>query len=344
MPLFNDKSPVVQTAQKMPVTYRKITDDDIYKLGSESANKRVTVSKKILSSVTVSDTDEFGKKLNSLISLSKQLNPNEIAKPSFFKRLFNTKAILTEKIKSQYDSVEQRMNALCLELDEMADKRRKRVLDLDQMYIENEDNYKSLQKDVEEGNQMLLCLQEEYEDCALSKDAFAAEELARITSRINTLKKRIDDFERGMQLCIFAAPDIRMQQEHNRALASSVRDIKVTTIPAWQGVFSRYILAIETKKSAELVTAVYDATDEAFRMQADQLLENTVAVANAQQRSIVSVETLQHIQQQLIASIDQACEIERQGSAAREVAKPQLQQLTQDLINRYQGVSKNGVN
>lgn len=314
-----------------------ISSADIDKLGENSTKQSMAMSNKILASVNASDTDQFGEKLNNLIGLSKQLNPATMGKPGFMQKLFNLKSSVTNRLKAQYDTVEQRMNELVDELDKMAAKRMQRIQDLEVMYKENEQTYWLLKGNVADGNEMLTHLEQEVAVLQQegSTDPFQAEKIAQVNTKIKHLQKRIDDFERGMQLCVFAAPDIRMQQEHNRSLASSVNDIKATTIPAWQGVFSRYILALETKKGAELVTSVQDATEAAFRMQADLIVQNSVAITTAQQRSVVSVETLEYMQKQLISAVDQARDIEQKAALARQQAKPQLQKLTEDLINRY---------
>jgi uncharacterized protein YaaN involved in tellurite resistance len=95
------------------------------------------------------------------------------------------------------------------------------------------------------------------------------------------------------------------------------------------------VLALESKKGAELVNTVYDATDAAFRMQADQLRENTQQIARAQQRSVVTIETLEHMQTQLLGAVDDALKIADEGRKAREAAQPKLRQLEQGLISRF---------
>lgn len=325
------------TFTKSIVNLPQITDKEICDLGLATTNNTRVISSKILSSVLTSDTEAFGQKLNSLVGLSKTLDPKKMGKPNIFKRLFNYGSSVTDHLRSQYQTVEQRMLDLGKELDDMSKLREQRIQDLEVMYMENMQVYDNLQNDIAVGNTMLSQLDTERESYGTPTDTVAAENLARVQTKISLLTKRLDDFDRASKICIFAAPEIRMQQDHNRSLISSVRDIKATTIPAWQGVFSRYVLALETKKSAQLLNAVYDATDEAFRMQADLMVDNAVQVAQVQQRSIISVETLQHVQQQLISAVEKSQEIERKATQARKDAKPQLEKLTQDLFTKLTG-------
>jgi uncharacterized protein YaaN involved in tellurite resistance len=324
------------TSATIPKNLNKVTESEIRNIGLETAKRSMEMSKKILSTVTTGDTEAFGSKLNELVGESKKLNPaNMSSKPHFLKRWFSKGESMVDNLKGQYQTVEQRMDTLIVELDKMAAQRLERVIDLEQMAIDNKQNYDNLQSDIIASNALIERLQYEASTLTNLTDPFEAEQLAKVKDRITELEKSIDDYRRGMQLCQLAAPDIRMQQNHNKVIAKSVNDIKVTTIPAWRGVFSRYILSLEIKKSADMVNSVYDSTEEAFRMQADQQLANAVTVANLQQRSVVSVETLMHVQEQLMKSIDQTLAINQQGAKDRAAALPQLEQLSKQLINRY---------
>jgi uncharacterized protein YaaN involved in tellurite resistance len=285
--------------------------------------------------VKASDTDAMGAKLNELISQAKKLDPKKIGKPGLIGRIFGAAGNMKEQLMANYATVETQMNRLTGELDGLASQMKKRAEDCETLFEDNFQTYQSLQADMKAGMQMALDIEAEIASLGTPTDAFAAQKIADLQARADRARKRCDDFDRGCQLAILAAPEIRMQQGHCRSLATTVRDIKVTTLPAWQGVFSRYVLALETKKGAELVNTVYDATDAAFRMQADQLRENTQQVARSQQRSVVTIETLEHMQTQLLGAVDDALKIADEGRKAREAAQPKLRQLEQGLISRF---------
>lgn len=333
---------ILQPQQSHPIaiakpasTGRIITDADIDKLGETNATRVAQTTAKILANVKASDTDAMGAKLNELVGQAKKLDPKKLGKPGFFGKLFGAAGNLKEKLMAEYASVETQMNSLTKELDTMAGLMKKRADDCDTLFEDNFQTYQALKGDIASGEQMILDIEAEIAALGTPADAFGAQKIADLQARADRLRKRCDDFDRGCQLAILAAPEIRMQQGHCRSLASTVRDIKVTTLPAWQGVFSRYIIALEAKKGAEIVNTVYDATDAAFRMQADQLRENTQQIARAQQRSVVTIETLEHMQTQLLGAVDDALKIAKEGRDARDAAKPKLRQLEQGLISRF---------
>lgn len=311
-----------------------VSDADIDKLGETNAARAAETSKKILANVRASDTEGFGKKLNELVATSKKLDPNKM-QGGFISKFLGFGGSVKERLMGEFASVQTQMDRLTTELDGMATLMKKRVDDCDTLFEENYQTFKRLEADVATGQQMIAQLEAQIAASGQATDAFGAQAISDLNDKVVRARKRVDDFQRGMTLATLAAPEIRLQQKHCRSLANTVRDIKVTTIPAWQGVFSRYILALETKKGAELVNTVYDATDAAFRMQADQLRTNTQEIAKAQERSVVSIETLEHMQTQLLGAVDDALRIAKEGREARDAAKPKLAALEQGLIQRF---------
>jgi uncharacterized protein YaaN involved in tellurite resistance len=309
-----------------PVPTRVISDTDIEQLGVEKSTTNDT-SRKILAAAKSSDADEFGLKLNELIATAKRLDPAKMAG----KGIIGTK----EKLLAEYESVDKRMDTLAAELNATASQLKLRVGDLEQMFVENEQSYQFLGKEMERGEEMLNILNQQLQAMGTPTDGFGAQHIADKQAQIQRLEKRIDDLRRGQQLRLLAAPEIRLEQNNKRSLATAFADIQVTTLPAWRGVFSRYILSLETKKAAALATSVYDATDEAFRKQADQVRQNTVEAARVSQRSVISIDTLEYQQQQLLAAVDDAKKIIEEGRAARAAAKPKMEALEAELIKRF---------
>jgi uncharacterized protein YaaN involved in tellurite resistance len=58
-------------------------------------------------------------------------------------------------------------------------------------------------------------------------------------------------------------------------------------------------------------------------------------VARAKQRSLVSLETAQHVQTQLMTAFDKLEQISNEGQQRRKDELPKLQQLERELIARF---------
>lgn len=319
-----------------------ITDDQIDKIGE---NNRVTAagfSSKMLASVRASDVDLMGDKLNQLVATAKGLDPNKFAHGGIFSKLTGLFSNVKEKMLSEYQTVEKRMDTLVAEIDKSADNQRRRIVDLEDMYNLNVHVHDAFQADIDTIKSFLVELNNQLaqEKSLVNPDSFAALRVSDIQGRIDRAEKKIDDLERAKLLCKQLAPQIRLMQSNARALTQKFGDVKTMTIPAWKNAFTLYIVNIEQKKGAQLANAVSDATDEAFRMQADLLRQNTQEIGKATQRAVVSIEVIQHMQTQLLGSIDDMVKIADEGKKARADAAPKLLALEQELVTKFLPGSK----
>ncbi len=342
-PLFeNDKQDVLRGAQPVAVHAAKplaqlevVTEKQIDQLGEKNALVLSNISQKMLTHVRAADADVFGQKLNELVGVAKNLNPSRFENPGIISRIAGLFGSAKEKILAQFQTVDSRMQALIKELDHSTNLHTARIQDMEEMYGANVNAHSALEAAVAEGHRLVDVLKTQLAQESQASDAFSAQRIADVQNRIDRLEKRIDDLKRAMLLAKQAAPEIRLLQENARTLSMKFKDVKAVTIPAWQNAFALYLMQLEQKKGAQLVTAVHDATDEAFRLQADLLRQNTDAIARAKQRSIVSIETLEHVQRQLLASFDDMNRIAEEGRRSRKEAEPKLKALEQELVNRF---------
>lgn len=331
------------TVTDKPIRVIEVTEDQIERLGDQQSTQLSSLSKQILSQVRASDADAFGAKLNDLIGVAKSLDPSKHNRKGILAFLRSLVGTAKEKMLAEYQTVEGRMTVLIGELDKSAALQSARVNDLEDMYLANMQTHQSLEECVSQGQEMLVIMQEQLESESKATDAFSAQRIADQKNRIDRLEKRIDDIRRSMLLAKQAAPEIRLLQDNARTLASKFKDVKAVTIPAWQNAFSLYLVQLEQKKSAELITQIHDTTDEAFKMQADMLRENTVMIAKAKQRSVVSIETLEHVQNQLLGAFDDMNKIAEEGKRSRKQAEVKLVALEKQLVEKFVPKNKSGV-
>ena len=312
-----------------------IDDKAIEGLGGNTGAGVAKVSAKLLGTVRASDADVFGTQLNELIATSKGLDPAKLRSGGLLSRVTNMFGSVKEKMLSQYQVVESRMDTLVGEMTRHANVHRARIHDFDEMYKGLEMYYQGLDADVRKGEEWAGRLRQAVAQQAAPANAFEAQQATELKRRLERLEKRIDDLRRAMLMATQMVPQIRLSQDNARALTDTFTDIVNVSIPAWRNVFSLYLLQLEAKQSAAVANAAYDATDAAFRAQADMLLENTETVARAKQRSLVSLETAQHVQTQLVTAFDKLEQISNEGQQRRRDELPKLQELERELIARF---------
>lgn len=342
-PLFADASPpsaqAIVIAKPQVITTTAIvvvTDEQIDKVGESNNQIASTFQSKMLSNVRASDADVMGDKLNQLIGIAKGLDPNKFAHGGILSKITCLFGNIKEKMLSEYQSVEKRMDSMVGEIDKTSLNQVHRITDLEEMFNLNVQVHNGYERDVETVKELVVELNAQLaqEQSVVNPDSFAAQRISDVQSRIQRAEIKIDNLERAKLLCKQLAPQIRLMQSNARLLTQKFSDIKVITLPAWKNVFTLYIVNIEQKKAGQLANAVDDATDAAFRAQADQLRQNTQEIGKAAQRAVVSIETIQHMQDQLIGSIDDMAKIAEEGRKARAAAAPQLQALEQQLVTK----------
>ncbi|RYE61100.1 MAG: toxic anion resistance protein [Hyphomicrobiales bacterium] len=327
--------PEASAAPLVRVDISGIDDKAIESLGGSTGAGVAKVSAKLLGTVRASDADVFGTQLNELIATSKGLDPAKLRSGGLLSRVTNMFGSVKEKMLSQYQVVESRMDTLVTEMTRHANVHRGRIQDFDEMYKGLEMYYQGLDADVKKGEAWADKLRQAVAQQGAAANAFEAQQATELKRRLERLEKRIDDLKRAMLMATQMVPQIRLSQDNARALTDTFTDIVNVSIPAWRNVFSLYLLQLEAKQSAAVANAAYDATDAAFRAQADMLLENTETVARAKQRSLVSLETAQHVQTQLVTAFDKLEQISNEGQQRRRDELPKLQQLERELIARF---------
>ncbi len=110
-------------------------------------------------------------------------------------------------------------------------------------------------------------------------------------------------------------PQTRLLQNNDTLMMEKIQSSLVNTIPLWK---SQMVLALGLEHSRQATaaqSAVTEMTNELLKKNADTLKMGTIATAKEAERSIVDIETLQHTNQQLISTLDEVMNIQKEGAA-----------------------------
>ena len=147
----------------------------------------------------------------------------------------------------------------------------------------------------------------------------------------NNLEKRVSDLQVLQQSAMQTLPMIRIIQSNNLMLVDKFYAIKNITLPAWKNQISLAISLQEQKNSVQLAKSIDDATNDLLRRNADLLHQNSVDTAKANQRSVIDIETLEHVQNTLIKTVNDVIQIQKEGMQKRDEAATRLRTLQQNL-------------
>ena len=136
------------------------------------------------------------------------------------------------------------------------------------------------------------------------------------------------------------APQIRLVQNNDTLMTEKIQSTLVNTIPLWK---SQMVLALGVSHSQQAMKAqneVTNMTNELLKKNAETLKMATIETAKESEKGVVDIETLQHTNQQLIATLDEVVKIQTEGRAKREEAQKELVKIEQELNKKLLEINK----
>lgn len=337
--------------EEMPLTdsERKTIDDFSKKIDitesntilqyGASAQKKVTdFSDTALQNVRTKDLGEVGNLLSNLVIELKDFN-NEDEKKGFFSGLFDKGKGKVESFKIRYDKAEANVNKIAGVLEDHQITLLKDIALLDELYDRNAMNTKELTMYILAGRKKLKevrenelpALIEKAKKSGLPEDAQAANDLEQACVRF---EKKLHDLELTRQVSIQMGPQIRLVQNNDTMMTEKIQSTLVNTIPLWKNQIVLSLGISHSKEAMEAQREVTNMTNELLKKNAETLHQATIETAKESERGIVDIETLQHTNEQLIATLDEVLTIQREGHEKREAAELELRRIENQLTNK----------
>lgn len=310
----------------------------LMKFGAESQNKIAGFSENILKSTMTKDSGEVG---NLLIDLSGKLKGFDVSlegKGGFF-GLFQSARKKIENIKNKYSSLDKVIQNVEKQLVTHKNQMLKDIDMFDKLYKENWEHYKEVclyiiagERKLEElKTNDLPKLQEKAQQTGEQMDVQAVNDMQ---SAINRFEKRLYDLKITKTIAVQTAPQIRLIQNNDMQLADKIESSIFTAIPLWK---SQFVIALglnNAQQALEAQKAVSDVTNEMLRKNSEMLKQGTIEIAKESERSVVDVETLVEVNNNLISTIDNVIEIQKQGQEKRNQGQQELVRLEDELKNK----------
>ncbi len=316
----------------------EINQNRVAEYGKNIAVKTSTYTDELLGLVKNSELEDTGKKLNEVVQTAQQINQSNLLHPGknsgFFASLFNKVRGAKQSFDQQFDNTKQHLDRLVGEIETTQTGLKSRVTTLDQMYGAVQEEYKQLGLYVAAGQLKYQAIQQSLTQLSreeLSQDPTRTQLVYDLNHVANNLEKRISDLRVLQQSAMQTLPMIRIIQSNNLMLVDKFYAIKNITLPAWKNQISLAISLQEQKNSVQLANSIDDATNELLRRNADLLHQNSVDTARANQRSVIDIETLEHVQNSLIKTVNEVIQIQKEGMQQREQAQVRLRGLQNNL-------------
>ena len=307
----------------------------VLQYGAAAQKNIASFSESALNSVRTKDLGEIGKSLSDLVVELKGFGQEEDEKKSLF-GLFKKSGNKIESLKAQYSKVETNVDRIAHELEQHQVTLLKDVAMFDQMYELNLKYYKELTMYILAGKKRLAAVRAgELEELRKQAEASGAQEDAQryndMVQMCERFEKKLHDLELTRMISIQMGPQTRLLQNNDTLMVEKIQSSLVNTIPLWK---SQMVLALGMEHSRQATaaqSAVTEMTNELLKKNADMLKTGTIATAKEAERSIVDIETLKHTNEQLISTLDEVLNIQRDGAAKRKAAEVELGKIEGEL-------------
>lgn len=306
--------------------------------GTEAQSKLLNFSHAMLDHVQKKDLGPIGDILKDLMKKLEQTNPDELQRErkNVLARWFGKISGSINETLSKYQKVGAQVDRISVKLEHA----KKELVDdihvLEKLYEQNKEYFQALnvyiaaaQVKLEELNTKVIpALKQKAE---ASGDQMAYQEVNDMVQFANRLEKRVHDLEVSRQVTIQSAPQIRLIQHTNQALAEKIQSSIMTAIPLWKNQIAIALTLFRQKQAVEAQRQVSDTTNELLIKNSEMLKANTVATAKENERELVDMETLQQTQANLISTLEETIAIQQEGRAKRRQAEQALLALENEL-------------
>lgn len=298
------------------------------------------LSQTILSTVKTKDSGEIGVMLTGLVRNIQGIDTSDLTKKKTWlsnisDKMFNPLQSFITKQKS----ISANINNVAKDLDAKRVTLLESVKTLDKMYDSTVESFKSLQLYIYAGFNRLeierdTVLKDLEAKSLETKDQSDVQKFVDYQKTLDRFEKRLHDMMIARHISLLQGPGIRVCQHNNTMLAEEIQNSILNAIPAWE---QSIVLGIESYKSKQAIDAqklMKTAINDILRSNSELLKQNSIDVATMAQETLIDIETVNIMQDNLLGGIDAVKQIELEGKKARQNEMTMLVAKEKELRDR----------
>lgn len=329
---FTDEEKALIKQYKDKINLNSTTD--IIQFGVASQTKVSNFSNEILRQVRTKDMGGAEDILLNLRSDIRSFDDNLKKKPLI--PFFDNMKKKIQRMRTEYASVEKNIHQIELKLEGHYKTLLKDVNIFDKLFVENQNYFKELSLHIAAGDEklqemyisVLPVLKTEAEE---SGDQHKIQAYKDMEQHVVRFERKIHDLKLTRMVVLQTAPQIRMIQSNSSSLMEKIQSSIVNTLPLWKNQMVLTLGIAHSQRALEAQKAVTDATNELLRKNSEMLKESTISVARETERGIVDIETIKKANVDIIQTIEQVLQIQRDGREKRKVVEQELLQAETEL-------------
>lgn len=293
-------------------------------------------SEQILSEVRSKDAGEVGELMTDLLVKVNDVDIQNFGEKSLIDKLFGGPKKQVEKYLARYQNMETQIDKISAQLETARMELLKDIGVFDKLYEQNIDYFKDLERYIIAGEEAVAEMRSQtlpalYKDAESSDEPMAMQVVRDFEENVNRFEKRIFDLKTSKAVALQTAPQIKLIQNNDQLLVDKITDSVNNTIPLWK---SQVVIALGLNRQQEIVNMqkqVSDTTNELLRRNSENLRNSTVEIQKEAQRSTIDVDTIKEVNQNLIATINESVQIQRDAANQRKLAEKELIDIQNEL-------------
>jgi uncharacterized protein YaaN involved in tellurite resistance len=315
--------------------------NSIMEFGNGPAEEISKFADKILLSIREGNIEGSSIMLKELSKLMGRFDKEEVlgeSKKGFIPRMFQDSKKVIEKILSKYQTLGKEIDRIYKEIIIYKNELTKTNDMMEEMFAQNLEYYKSLEKYIIAGNLILKRLQNEelpkFEALAGSGDAEANLNLQTLNNTIEMMNIRVHDLELAKVVAMQTAPQIRIIQRGNFKLVGKIHSAFVITIPIFKNGMIQAVTLKRQSIIAESMAALDKTTNELLLRNAENIKSQSIEIAKLSGNSSIKIETLENTWKTILEGIDETKRIEEENRKLREQSKKKIYDMQIEFMKK----------
>ena len=315
-----------------------VNSNSIVHYGSGAQKNIANFSNSVLSTVKSTDPAVAGDLLNDLVKRVKAFEDENDEDKGFFASLPVVGSLFKkgEALTKSYTTLAAQIDKIQAGLDNQKMTLMKDIAMFDGLYDKNLEYFKQLQLYIQAGEEKIQELNQTTipkleAQAQVSDNPMAVQVVQDFKDAVSRFEKKVHDLKISKTIAIQTAPQIRIIQNNDKILVDRIQSAIYNTIPLWK---NQMVLALglgRQKEALEMQQAVSNTTNELLKRNAAMLKQNSHDTAVENERSIVDIETVKQVNEDLISTIEDTLRIQQEGRQKRQAAEAELVQIEDRL-------------
>ncbi|KRK74387.1 toxic anion resistance protein [Lacticaseibacillus nasuensis] len=321
--------------------------DAVMNYGASAQKQLGQFSQTMLDKVQSQDTGEIGDALTSLMARLNEANPDELQAENnnVFKKIFGKVRRSIFEITAKYQKIGAQIDTIGARLEKSQQGLLTDNKMLDELYTQNKAYFDALNvyiaaAQLKQTELATTTIPTALKAAEASGDQMALQEVNDLKQFQTRLEKRTYDLELARQITIQQAPQIRLIQNTNQALAEKIQASINTAIPLWKNQVAIALTLLRQKDAVTAQRQVSETTNDLLKKNSAMLKQSAVETAKENERGVVDIETLRQTQNDLVATLQQTLQIQQEGHTKRQAAEAELTKMEGELRDRLLDYTK----